>query len=117
MEILSQTDIYITPTWAVVTFVIGMIFIGIGFAAFIDGATDYSDNEMFFGLIIGALGIVLAITGIIVDSFFQIDSGRDQYEIIINESVDTEEFLQKYEIIKQRDRIWVIEDREVEEND
>ena len=112
MEILSQTDIYITPTWAVIVFITGIIFIGVGFGAFINGAFDYSDNEMLFGLIIGVLGIVLAITGTVVDSFFQIDSGRDQYEIIINESVDTEEFLQKYEIIEQRDRIWVIEDKD-----
>lgn len=111
MEILSQTDIYITPIWAVIVFITGIIFTGAGFGVFIIGAFDDND-EMLFGLIIGALGIVLAITGAVVDSFFQIDSGRDQYEIIINESVDTEEFLQKYEIIEQRDRIWVIEDKD-----
>jgi hypothetical protein len=112
MEILSQTDILENPAWVPIVFIIGCIMVGFGFAALIESMSFYSDAGATVSGIVIIIGLVCIIVGVCSKDRVKVDTGRDRYEVIINESVDTEEFLQKYEIIEQRDRIWVIEDKD-----
>ena len=38
------------------------------------------------------------------------------YKIKLDETIDINEFYDKYEVIERRDKIWVIEDKEIEDN-
>ena len=45
-----------------------------------------------------------------------IDTGRNRYEVILDDSVSANEIYEKYKVIEQRGEIWVIEDKEIEDN-
>ena len=45
-----------------------------------------------------------------------IDTGRNRYEVILDDSVSAKEIYEKYKVIEQRGEIWVIEDKEIEDN-
>ena len=113
MEILSQTDIMETPAWVPVVFVIGCIMAGFGFAALIDSMSRYSDA----GAIVSGIAIIVGLACIFVGTYskdhVKVDTGRDRYEVLLSEDINVEEFLEQYEVIEHRDRLWVIEDKEI----
>lgn len=114
MEILSQTDVMIEPTWAFWLFLGSIICIfisvAVGFNNIFSSCSDLVGWLCFIFFLIGCVGGGVSTY---VKENKQIDSGRDRYEVLLNEKVDMEEFYSKYEIIEQRDKIWVIEDKEV----
>ena len=71
-----------------------------------------SDAVCIVTFIIFLVGIVGLGFSVYTQENKLVDSGRDRYEVLLNEKVDMEEFYSKYEIIEQRDKIWVIEDKE-----
>lgn len=46
----------------------------------------------------------------------EVDTGRNRYEVILDDSVPANEVYEKYEVIERRGEIWVIEDKEIEDN-
>lgn len=112
MEILSQTDILESPTWVPIVFVVGCIMAGIGFAALIDSMSHYSDASTIVSGIAIIIGLVCITVGICSKDRVKVDTGRDRYEVLLSEDVNVEEFLEQYEVIEHRDRLWVIEDKE-----
>ena len=57
------------------------------------------------------LVIILGIVGLHTEK----ETGRYRYEATISEDVSMTEFYEQYEVIEQRGEIWVIEDREIED--
>lgn len=45
-----------------------------------------------------------------------VDTGRNRYEVILDDSVSANEIYEKYKVIERRGEIWVIEDKEIEDN-
>lgn len=113
MEILSQTDVMVEPHWALWVFIGSLICIGFSVIVGVENLSSWVNDTIF---IIAAIAFLVGVVGLGYSTYahenMRIDSGRDRYEVLLNEKVDMEEFYSKYEIIEQRDRIWVIEDKE-----
>ena len=114
MEILSQTDVMVEPHWIMWVFIGSIVCIGLSVIVGVENLSGgMSDAICIVTLIIFFVGIVGLGYSTYAHENKRIDSGRDRYEVLLNEKVDMEEFYSKYEIIEQRDKIWVIEDKEV----
>lgn len=61
-----------------------------------------------------ALIVICSLSALVVLSVWdpQIETGRYRYEVIIDDSVSFSDIHEKYEVIKQRGDIWVLEDKE-----
>lgn len=110
MEILSQTDILVNPKWVLPLF-IGSVFclfcITITIAIGFENLSDFVASICAILFFVSVIGLGFSIYA---HENMQVDSGRDRYEVLLNEKVDMEEFYSKYNIIEKKDRIWVIED-------
>ena len=113
MEILSQTDILENPAWVPIVFIIGCIAVGFGFAALIESMSSYSDAAATVSGIVIIIGLICIIIGVCSKDRVKVDTGRDRYEVLLSEDVNVEEFLEQYEVIEHRDRLWIIEDKEI----
>lgn len=113
MEILSQTDVMVEPDWLLWVFVGSILCLGFSVIVGVENLSGWmSDAVCIITLIIFLVGIVGLGFAEYTHENKLVDSGRDRYEVLLNEKVDMEEFYSKYEIIEQRDKIWVIEDKE-----
>lgn len=113
MEILAQTDILETPGWVSIVFIAGLVMIGVGIIALIDSMSHYTDAGTIVSGAIVIIGLICVTIGACSEDNVKVDTGRDRYEVLLNENVNIEEFLEQYEVIEHRDRLWVIEDKEV----
>lgn len=113
MEILSQTDILENPAWVPIVFVVGCMMVGFGLAALASSMSSYSDAGAVVSGIIVLVGLVCVIVGTCSKDRVKVDTGRDRYEVLLSEDINVEEFLEQYEVIEHRDRLWVIEDKEI----
>lgn len=113
MEILSQTDILENPAWVPIVFIIGCIMVGCGFMALIDSMNHYTDAGTIVSGIVVIIGLICIIVGACSKDRVKVDTGRDRYEVLLSEDVNVEEFLEQYEVIEHRDRLWIIEDKEI----
>ena len=114
MEILSQTDVMVDPDWVLWVFIGSLVCIGLSVIIGVENLSDrMSDAVCIVTLIVFFAGIVGLGFSTYVHENKPVDSGRDRYEVLLNEKVDMEEFYSKYEIVEHRDKIWVIEDKEV----
>lgn len=113
MEILSQTDIMIEPAWALQIFIGSLVCLVLSIIIGAKNSSDWmSDAVCIISLVVFLVGIVGLGYATYAHENIRIDSGRDRYEVLLNEKIDMEEFYSKYEIIERRDKIWVIEDKE-----
>lgn len=112
MEILSQTDILENPAWVPIVFIAGCVMIGFGFISLIDSMSHYTDAGTIVSGIVVIIGLICIIVGACSKDNVKVDTGRDRYEVLLSEDVNVEEFLEQYEVIEHRDRLWVIEDKE-----
>lgn len=105
MEILKTIPIYGIPDWVGILFLSGVI---LGIIALTLKDTEY------VGLIMGliaAIGILLAgISGII---FNKAEFKRNEYVVRIT-NMPTQEFIEKYEVVKRFDYSDVIQIKEIE---
>lgn len=114
MEILNQTDVMVEPDWLLWVFMGSIVCIGLSIIIGVENFSGrMSDAVCIVALIVFLVGIVGLGFSIYTKENKLVDSGRDRYEVLLNEKVDMEEFYSKYEIIEQRDKIWVIEDKEI----
>lgn len=113
MEILSQTDVMVEPDWLLWVFIGSIVCLGLSIIIGVENLSGWmSDVVGIIVLVVFLVGFVGLGYSTYAHESIRIDSGRDRYEVLLNEKVDMEEFYSKYEIIEQRDKIWVIEDKE-----
>ena len=113
MEILSQQDLMmIAPSY-------GKVIIGFGIACLFSAVMSFILCYFSEAAAYTALGTFI-ISGIMVLLFLvfspRVDSGRNKYEVKLDETININEFYDKYKVIERRDKIWVIEDREVKDD-
>ena len=82
-------------------------------AGFFIGSLDY---EEFMGTMVGALlGVILSIfTGALFGATFSyplVTETTMRYEVTIDDSVSLTEFYEHYNVIEQRDKIFVVEEK------
>jgi ABC-type transport system involved in multi-copper enzyme maturation permease subunit len=112
IKVLNQTEIMTDCTWAEI---IGFIFCGIaiiGLIAFFVLSVCYADEK--------ALGIAMVaeILGVIICAFFFLLSvtlkqptGKYEYEVTIDDSVNMIAFYERYEVIEVSGKIYTIRER------
>lgn len=114
MEILSQIDVMVEPHWLLWVFIGSIVCLWFSVIIGVENLLDWMSNAV---CIITFIIFLVGIVGLGYSTYAHenklIDSGRDRYEVLLNEKVNMEEFYSKYEIIEQRDKIWVIEDKEI----
>lgn len=114
MEILSQTDVMVEPHWLLWVFIGSIIFLGLSVIIGVENLCgQMNDAVCIVTLTMFIVGVVGLGFSIHARENKLVDSGRDRCEVLLKEKIDMEEFYSKYEIIEQRDKIWVIEDKEV----
>ena len=74
--------------------------------------------ESFNGILqgIGAIVATVSFIALVAIALFNptIETDRNRYEVIIDESVSLVDVYEKYDVIDQRGEIWVLEDKESE---
>lgn len=114
MEILNQSPIMeMDPAYASLGVKI-LIAIVIGFFATVfcvccDGSTSVIVTGSFTTLCVIVLYVVVGFSP-------KVPTGRNEYIVKIDETIDINEFYDKYEVVERKDKIWVIEDREVKDD-
>lgn len=110
IEILNKVDVLVPHTRAVMF----IVFVGIVWAllfimsAFIDGLVIH----MYV-----CIGVLL-ITIVCTVAFGRTEpSGRYQYEVTIDDSVSFTKLYEKYEVVEQKGKIWILEDKEEVSNE
>lgn len=105
IDILNQVDVLVPHTRTIVFLIVVAIAWAITFclSAFID--------DMKIPMYV-CTGIVI-ISIICVSAFGKTEpSGRYQYEVTIDDSVSFTELYEKYDVIEQKGKIWILEDKE-----
>ena len=108
VEILSSEAIYntILPEWCIALGgILGIAFVVATIFTFIDGHD-----------ILGCICLVMIIASIIVvclgDSKSKTDISYIEYKVTIDDSVSMTEFMDKYEILDQDGKIYIVKERE-----
>ena len=91
-------------------FLLGIIGLIVGGAMFLIGWNEQSDYEWLNAIyiIIGAIIFVVGLVGLVQEK----DTGRYEYEVTIDESVSMTDVHEKYKVIEQKGKIWILEDKE-----
>lgn len=109
MTILNQTEIMVS---IIPEKIIPLIVVGLGLALIcwimVLASVKYQDFCAITGIILLVACGVTSFIGCI----FNKPSGRYQYECLIDDTVPYTEIYDKYEVVKQRGSIWVLEDKE-----
>lgn len=105
MTILNQEIIMTTPEWAISLFIIFAISTIILFVISI----EFPENFTLVILLIISLFLffILLITVVI----YEVPSEKTRYEVILDENYSAEDLYSNYEVIEQRGKIWVLEDK------
>ena len=109
IEILNKTEIMtmsdVNAMWTLILIFGGLICIVV--SAFLISCHD----AFIFGVI---FGIVAFFSGFVVcEATEQSEpTGRYQYECTIDESVTFEDVLENYNVVEQKGKLWILEDKE-----
>ena len=108
VEILSSEAIYntILPEWCIALgFILGVAFLMATIFTFLDGYN-----------ILGCICLVMTIASIVVaclgGSKSKTDISYIEYKVTIDDSVSMTEFMDKYEILDQDGKIYIVKERE-----
>lgn len=105
ITILNQTEIMELPGWCKIGICLcilsAIIILIVGIAA--------NDTEVKMSAAIPIMSTLLLLIFGLCDSG---GTGRYEYEVTIDESVDFIDIYEKYDVIEQRGEIWVLEDKE-----
>ena len=114
MEILNQSPIMeMDPSYQslALKLLVAMI---IGFFATVFCVCCGGDTSV---IVTGGFTALCAVALLVVAIFSpEVPTGRNRYEVKLDETIDINEFYDKYEVIERRDKIWVIEDREAQDD-
>ena len=103
MEILNTTIVMETASWVNPALIICAI-LAIIFANIV--VTEYGGIRSIIACLISVLAVL-----IICIWSPQVETDRKRYEAVIDESVSLIEVYEKYDVIEQRGKIWILEDK------
>lgn len=106
MEIIETVPVYGPPDWP-------LILIGVGVVLAIIAASWLSDTECV-GLIVACLAILMCIIGIIAAIVLKNTEFRHDEYIVRITDISTQEFIEKYEVVKHFDYSDVVQVKEIE---
>ena len=91
-------------------FLLGIIGLIVGGGIFLIGWNEQSDYDGLNAtcIIIGAIIFVAGLVGVAQEK----DTGRYKYEVTIDESVSMTDVHEKYKVVEQKGKIWILEDKE-----
>lgn len=116
MQILNEIMLTEPPQWVETMTTIGLIMVIAGIVGIIISALEETGVGFVFSLIAAFVGSILGIVGMISEEQVEpLPTGINQYEVLIDESVNFQEVYDKYEVIERRGDIWVLQDKEGEE--
>lgn len=108
ITILNQTEIIDFPAWASIT--ISMLIVIAVLCVL------FACAEKSLGLAVSSLiAMVGVIVVVLIGGLNPVETGRYEYEVTIDESVNFIDIYENYDVIEQRGDIWVIEDKEMSE--
>ena len=113
MTILNQTPIIeMSESWELAIAI--LLIIGIfSFVCFLLTGMLSLDAGM---IITGGSAIICLVAALIVALVApEVETGRNEYEATIDETVPIVEVYEKYEVVERRGDIWVLQDKEIEE--
>ena len=114
INILNQTEIMEYSNTQCVIGTIAIILLAISICAFAIFAAECYDRLTVFS---GAIFITSVITLAIIASIGRSHpTGRYKYEVTIDDTVPMTEIYEKYTVVKQKGCIWILKDKE-KEND
>lgn len=108
IEMLNRNMINEKPLWAWIILIVCMIF-GVLCYALIE--TVISDVLAIFGVV----GIIMFTVVGFIALVYSEPTGRYQYEAIVDENVSIQEVYEKYNVIEQDGKKWILEDKECAE--
>lgn len=111
IEILNTTIHYkyVLPTWAIIVII---AVIAIPIALIVIGKIIDNDDMLFTGRVSFIIGGALA-AGILLYANKPTDKIEYiEHEVLVNDSVSLTEFNEKYEIVKQKGKIYVVREKE-----
>lgn len=111
ITILNQVEIMKSPWWCIPAGLSAFFVIGLGLATLLGFLTDWSDASFYIGAVVGVICmiVILAKTG------ETIPTGRYEYHVTIDDTVDFKELYGRYDIVDQQGEIYIIEDKELSE--
>lgn len=113
MEILNQSPIMeMDPSYKSLAFKL-LVAIMIGFFATVCCTCCGGDISVIFT---GSFTVLCTIAlFVLVACAPEVPTDRNKYEVKLDETIDINEFYDKYEVIERRGEIWVLQDKESEE--
>lgn len=121
VNILNTTEILGNPSWAINLISIGLFIATIGaifmiITMIMDGAYKFTYKTTVTMAVVSFLTIIVGLLVVIITSITslqkRVPTGRCQYEATIDDTVSFTELNDKYEVIEQRGKIWILEDKE-----
>ena len=121
VNILNTTEILGHPSYAINLIYIGLFITIIGaifmiITMIIDGMHKFTYKTTVTMAVTSFLTIIVGLIIIIITSITSsqklIPTGRCQYEVTIDDTVSFTELNDKYEVVEQRGKIWILEDKE-----
>lgn len=113
MEILSQQDLMmISPSYGKAIIGFGIAFLFLALTSII--LCHFSEVATYTVFGTAVISGIMALLFLVFSP--RVDTGRNKYEVKLDETIDINEFYDKYEVIERRDKIWVIEDREAKDD-
>jgi hypothetical protein len=110
IEILNKTPVLVQPDWAVGGAILSIVFfIAFMVLTFIFGEDGYGVLAILFA-ILSCITFILAL--ICCDIEVKSTDGRYRYEAIIDESVSLQDIYERYNVIEQEGKKWILEDKE-----
>lgn len=94
-------------------FILTILIASIGFICFIIGAITDNDFGIAGLIILGASFVFGLLVGLPADIMTQIPD-YTKYEVVLDDSVSMNEFMNTYEVLEQRGQIYVVKEIEVE---
>ena len=109
IEILNKTKVMMPNDNLVI---IGLMLLGIAFI--LGGVAAKVENKVLTYISLGGFGLCIlsALIITIVYKEVEIPSGRYQYEAVIDDDVSINEVYKHYNVIEQKGKIWILEDKE-----
>ena len=107
IHILNNTMVTEIPDWAITILLVGILLLIAGFII-VDKTTKKSFE--IIGVLAACIGAFCFIAICIIQP--EVETGRYQYEVIVNETVSFNDLCEKYEVVERRGEIWVLEDKE-----
>ena len=113
VKILNQEEILKTPDWVGICYVICGVILIVTIMLSIMFALINIDILFYASIVLLSLSYIgFLITGLSINKYKTIPSGRYKYEAIIDYTVPIVDIWDRYEVIDKHGDIWILEDKE-----